>query len=67
MEPRDAVFVVERNTVGHFFDVGGRVKIVAIGKFPFEFRGEQFADGRLSRSGGAHDENDHGKIIAGYG
>ena len=64
-EPRDAVLVAERNPVRHFFNVRGRVKIVAIRKIPLEMCGEQFADGRLSRSGGAHQENDHGNIIAG--
>jgi hypothetical protein len=43
------------------------MKIVAVGKIPLELRGEKFADSRLAGSGGAHQENDHGNIIAGYG
>jgi hypothetical protein len=67
IEPGDAVVVAERNATGHFLNVSGRVEIVAIGKLPLQLPGEQFADGRLSTSGGAHQENDHGNIIANYG
>ena len=66
-EPGDAVVVAEWNAAGHFLNVCGRVEIVGVRKFPLELRGEQFADGRLSGSGGAHQENDHGNIIAAYG
>jgi hypothetical protein len=34
IEPRDAVIVVEGHAARHFFDVSGRMKVVAIGKFP---------------------------------
>ena len=44
-EPRGAVGVGEGFTGGEFGDVGGRVKIVGIGKVPAEGVGEQAADG----------------------
>jgi hypothetical protein len=48
--------------VFHFFDVGWRVKVVRVEKGPAETRGEQFADRGFSRSGGAHQQNDHGRL-----
>jgi hypothetical protein len=43
------------------------MKTVAIRKLPVQLCGEQFADGGLAGSGGAHHENNHGRIIVGYG
>src|SRR6266478_9173533 len=40
------------------------MEIVGVEKIPRELRGEKLADGGLSRSRGAHHENDHGNIIA---
>src|SRR5260370_20507477 len=58
MEPRDAVFVGERNAARHFLNVGWRMEIVRVSKLPLELRGEAFADGRFSGSGWAHQKND---------
>ena len=44
----------------HFFDIGGRVKIVSVQESPSDAIGEELADGGFSGSGCAHHENDHG-------
>src|SRR6266478_6494589 len=66
IQPGDAVVVVERYAVRHFLDVGRRMKVVAVGKFPSKLRSQQLADGGLSGSGGTHQEDDHGSIFSNY-
>src|SRR6267143_4310371 len=66
IQPGDAVVVVEGHAVGHFLDIRRRMETVAIRKFPSKLPGQQFADGGLSGSGGAHQESDHGSIFSNY-
>lgn len=66
-KPGSAVRVGERNAARHFLNIGGRMKAIRVRELPAELHSEQCADGGLAGSGRAHHENDHGRIIAGYG
>src|SRR5258708_28085790 len=64
-EPGSAVGVIERDTVGHFLDVGERMEGVSVGELPVELRGEHGADGGLAGTGRAHNDSDHGSLSRG--
>ena len=40
----------------HFFDIGGAVKTIRIGKMPVQTAGQHGADRRLAGAGDAHDD-----------
>src|SRR5439155_14436198 len=50
-EPRSAIGVIKWDSVGHFFDVGGRMEAVGVGELPVELRGEHGAHSGLAGTG----------------
>lgn len=64
-QPRLAVGIVERDSLLHLGDAGWGVERVSIGKLPAKFLGEQPADGCLSGTGDAHENEDQGSLPKG--
>src|SRR4029077_12133649 len=58
-EPGCTIRIGERNPLLHFFFIGGRMKIVSIGKLPVQALSQELAHGGLTRSFDAHHQNDH--------
>ena len=57
VQPRVAVVVVERVPGRHLGDVGRRVEVVGVGERHAQPLRERRADGRLPRTGHAHDDD----------